>query len=115
MRIINPQLEQNIKQKKPIKLDLGSGGIRMYYFVALDKLPNIRKNIPSFYSDVRFHIESINIEFHRSSICDKLLARCLTNLVNRNIHWQNFYERRLCHLFHAQQIRYILKPDKEYK
>ena len=38
MRIINPQLEQNIKQKKPIKLDLGSGGIRRKGFYGVDCL-----------------------------------------------------------------------------
>jgi ubiquinone/menaquinone biosynthesis C-methylase UbiE len=83
----------------------------MYYFVDESKQHAIRK-VPSFYSDVRFDIESVRIEFYQLSMIDKLVVPFLSRLVNRNIQWQNFYERRLSSLFHAWQLRFHMRPDK---
>ena len=83
----------------------------MYYFVQSSKQHAIRK-VPSFYSDARFDIESVRIEFYQLSKIDKLVVPFLSRLVNRNIHWQDFYERRLSSLFHAWQLRFLMRPDK---
>ena len=83
----------------------------MYYFVPQEDQPKNRK-VPAFYTDTRFKINAIKIEFYRSGLIDKLFARLITKIVNQNIHWQDFYERRLCHLFHARQIRYLMQPIK---
>lgn len=86
----------------------------MYYFTSRDNQPKQRK-VHAFYSDVRFIIDSVKIEFYNLDTIDRLLAPLFTSLVNRNIRWQNFYERRLSSLFHAQQIRFIMRPDKSLK
>lgn len=83
----------------------------MNYFVAPDNQLGARK-VPAFYSDVRFIIESVTIEFYRSSRLDKIVSPVLSSLVNRRISFQDFYERRLCHLFHAWQLRYVMRPEK---
>lgn len=83
----------------------------MYYFVSQENQPNIRK-VPEFYTDVRFRICSLTIEFYRSGIVDKLVVPAFSKFVNYNISTQDFYERRLAHLFHAWQIRYVLEPEK---
>lgn len=86
----------------------------MYYFASIDNQPPSRK-VPSFYTDIRFEITSIKIEFMKRSRLDKLIAPIFMKFVNKNIHIQDFYERRLVNFFHAQQIRYLLKPEKENK
>jgi hypothetical protein len=83
----------------------------MYYFVSPENQPQTRR-VPAFYTDARFVINSLTIEFYRSGIIDRVLAPIFFRLVNLNIHTQDFYERRLSHLFHAWQIRYILTPEK---
>lgn len=83
----------------------------MYYFVSPDCQPKRRK-VPEFYTDARFRVKSLTIEFYRSSIFDKLLAPIFAKIVNFNIYTQDFYERRLSYLFHAWQIRYVLEPEK---
>jgi len=83
----------------------------MYYFVSPEHQPKIRR-VPAFYTDTRFLIKSITIEFYRSGILDKLLTPVLSRFVNINIYTQDFYERRLSHLFHAWQIKYILTTEK---
>ena len=83
----------------------------MNYFVAPDKQLGPRK-VPSFYSDIRFIIESIYIDFYQTSRLDKLLAPIFSSLVNKRINFQDFYERRLCHLFHAWEITYVMRPEK---
>lgn len=83
----------------------------MNYFVDPGKQPGTRK-VPSFYSDTRFHIESIQIEFYQNGLLDKLFVPFFLRFVNRRISFQDFYERRLCHFFHAWQIRYVMRPEK---
>ena len=83
----------------------------MYYFCATEKQPSVRK-VPSFYSDARFTVDSVRIEFYRESYLDRSFGRVLEWFVNRGPRLQQFYERRLCGLFHAWQIRYVMRPDK---
>ena len=83
----------------------------MYYFVAAEHQQGTRK-LPAFYTDVRFRIRSIRIEFYRIGWFDKLVVPLLSRLVNRSLAAQEFYERRLSSLFHAWQIRYVMEPDK---
>jgi SAM-dependent methyltransferase len=83
----------------------------MSYFAAAEDQPSRRK-VPAFYSDARFRIESIRIDFYRSSLADKLVGGFLSWFVNRNIRLQEFYERRLSGAFHAWQVRFVLRPVK---
>ena len=83
----------------------------MNYFVSEDLQAGDRK-VPAFYTNARFQIKSLKIEFYKYSLFDKLFSPIISKLINYNIATQNFYERRLTHLFHAWQIRYILQPDK---
>ena len=86
----------------------------MYHFVSPKYQPQTR-HVPDFYTDVRFRVKSLTIQFYRSSTFDKLLAPILFKIVNYNTYTQEFYERRLSHFFHAWQIRYLLEPDKQIR
>jgi len=83
----------------------------MYYFVSPENQPEKRK-VPAFYTDTRFQLKALTIEFYRTGLIDKIFAPIFKKAVNINIHTQDFYERRLSSFFHARQIRYILEPDK---
>ena len=83
----------------------------MYYFVPLEHQPKIRK-VPPFYTDIRFKINSLSIEFYNSGIIDAIFSRLVSKIVNLDISCQDFYERRLSSLFHAWQIRYRMQPEK---
>jgi len=84
----------------------------MSYFAAPEDQPAARK-VPAFYTDARFRIESIRIDFYRSGLADKVIGGLLSRLINRHIRLQDFYERRLSGLFHAWQVRYVLRPVKD--
>ena len=83
----------------------------MYYFVSSENQPEKRK-VPAFYTDIRFIIKSIKIEFYKLGTIDMIFAPLFTKIVNRNLFMQDFYERRLSSFFHAWQIRFIMKADK---
>ncbi len=84
----------------------------MYYFCSMENQPDTRK-VPAYYTDVRFKVVSLNIEFYRNaSLLDKIFANIFYRVVNHSISFQEFYERRISSLFHAWQIRYILNPEK---
>jgi ubiquinone/menaquinone biosynthesis C-methylase UbiE len=83
----------------------------MYHFASKENQPKIRK-VPSFYTDTRFIVKSVTIQFYRSNIFERIFIPIFSKLVNLNIYTQNFYERRLSSIFHAWQIKYILIPEK---
>lgn len=83
----------------------------MHYFVASEDQKKGRK-VPSFYTRAKFTIESTRLEFYRMGIVDAVLAPVASRLVNLNLRTQSLYERRLANLYHAWQIRFILKPRK---
>ncbi|MDZ8120414.1 class I SAM-dependent methyltransferase [Pontiella agarivorans] len=83
----------------------------MYYFVSPEHQPKKRK-VPSFYSDIRFQIHRIKIEFYRYTFFERLSVSLIKRLVNLSFGNQFRYERRWSSLFHASQIRYLMTPDK---
>lgn len=83
----------------------------MHYFADRERQPGRRK-VPTFYTDVRFEIRWIRIEFYRDGLIDKIFSRLFSTLVNGSFARQNFYERRLAPFFHARQIRYLMQPVK---
>ncbi len=84
----------------------------MYYFVAPENQPGRKRKVPAFYTDMRFKVHSIKIEFYRYTLLEKIFGSLFTRLINLNFSTQNFYERRLSGIIHAAQIRYVLEPDK---
>lgn len=83
----------------------------MYYFVNPENQPFKRK-IPAYYSQTRFKVNDVKIQFYRLNFFDRIYTPILSGIINKNIKWQNFYERRLCRLFHAWQIKYKMQVDK---
>ncbi|MFZ3484835.1 class I SAM-dependent methyltransferase [Sphingomonas sp. 3-13AW] len=82
----------------------------MFYFVDTADQPN--RKLPVFYTDTRFKIDSIFINFYRDGLFDKVMGKIMSILVNRNIGWQHFYEHRLSSLYHADEITYVMRPVK---
>jgi SAM-dependent methyltransferase len=81
-----------------------------FYFADPEHQP--RRKVPAFYSDVRFRVESIRIDFPRDGLIERLTCPLLKRLVNLSTGAQDWYERRLCRVFTARQIRYVLRPEK---
>lgn len=82
----------------------------MHYFS--DEGTNDIRYIPTFYSDTRFSIKSIEIRLLDRRLPDRLFAPFLGRVINRSLRWQDRYERRLCRLFPASEIRYVFSPVK---
>jgi len=83
----------------------------MNYFVDKAKQPKVRK-VPVFYSDTRFVVDLVRIEFYRASFFDKLIYPFIKTIVNFSSGTQDTYERRFAFMFHARQIRYVMRPEK---
>jgi SAM-dependent methyltransferase len=83
----------------------------MFYFVDKDDQPSKRK-VPAFYSDTRFYVDSLRIQFYRLNLFDRLTVPILAALVNSSLFGQEFYERRLSGLLRAWQITYKMRPKK---
>lgn len=83
----------------------------MHYFVPSEFQAGSRK-VPSFYSNAKFKIESIKIDFYKISLIDYIVAPLISRIINLNLAMQLFYERRLSGFYHAAQIKYTLTPIK---
>jgi len=84
----------------------------MNYFVDTDKQPEAWR-VPVFYSSTRFEMESVKLSFYRTNLFDRLFVPFLRYFVNRSAGAQNFYERRLCWIFPAAEVRYRMRACKE--
>jgi SAM-dependent methyltransferase len=84
----------------------------MYYYVDQDKQPDTRK-LPAFYSNLRFDIKSVRIEFYTwGTRVDRYLGGFMTRFFNKSMKRLHFYESRLAYLYPAWQIRYEMSPLK---
>ena len=86
-------------------------GLYSFFYLAADE-DQPRRRVPNFYLPQRFRVESVRINLLRSSIGDKILREIIEPLVNRSVDWLDWYERRLCRMTPAEEIRYLLRPVK---
>lgn len=82
----------------------------MYYFVDTKDQP--KRKLPVFYTDVRYKVDSIFINFYRDGLFDRVFGKIMSILVNKSIGAQHFYEHRLSSLYHADEITYVMRPVK---
>lgn len=84
----------------------------MFYFVDPDKQPPTRR-VPAFYSDVRFEIHEVKIEFYPwGTRVDSWFGPRMEKFFNKSIQRQHFYESRLAYIFPAWQVYYSMSPLK---
>jgi Methyltransferase domain len=83
------------------------------FFYFCDEEDQPRRKVPSFYLSERFRIESVRCKLLRESLWDKMMGLVLQPLVNLNLNWLDRYERRLCRLVPANDIRFVLRPKKD--
>jgi SAM-dependent methyltransferase len=83
----------------------------MSYFVESDQQP-FRRKLPCFYTKARFKFVDVRIEFFDFSFLDQIVGRPLSVFVNRSVANQEFYERRLCWVIKARQLRFKMTPIK---
>ena len=70
------------------------------------------RKVPSFYSDTRFKVRDIELRLLNRKWIDRLLFPFLSRTVNRSFAWQDRFERRLCGLIPANEIRFVFSPLK---
>jgi SAM-dependent methyltransferase len=82
----------------------------MFYFANPEDQP-VRK-VPSFYTKARFRVDDIWIQLVPRSLFWRCLFPFMNRVINRNIPWQDRYERHLCHLVPAWSITYRMSAVK---
>lgn len=87
------------------------GAYTFYYFTSEQRQPSFRK-VPAFYSNRRFVVEEVTITLLNQALIDRLMFPRLFRFINKSPERQDFYERRLCRIFPANGIRYLLRPEK---
>ncbi len=81
-----------------------------YYFC--DEADQPRRKVPGFYIPQRFRVESVSVRMLKESVWDKAVRTVVEPLINRSVAGLDWYERRLCRTFPANEIRYVLRPLK---
>lgn len=81
-----------------------------FYFCDVSDQP--RRKVPAFYTPVRFRVEEVRMNLMRRTVTDKVVRAVLQPLINRGVGWLDWYERRLCRMFPADDVRYVLRPVK---
>src|SRR5947209_3908399 len=86
------------------------GAYSFYYFC--DEADQPRRKVPAFYVPQRFRVESVHCRLLRRSLPERFVRAALEPLINLGPGWLDWYERRLCRLLPAEDIRYVLRPQK---
>ena len=87
-------------------------GLYTFFYFA-DPANQPSRKVPSFYSKSRFQVKSVHIRLMHETWFDKVVRAVLQPLVNLSVGWQDWYERRLCRLFPANEIQYVIAPLAE--
>lgn len=84
-------------------------GLYSFFYFADDQ-DQPRRKVPAFYSRCRFRVNQIHIRLMHANWFDKVVRSMLQPLINLSSGWQDWYERRLCRLFPANEIQYRITP-----
>jgi SAM-dependent methyltransferase len=87
-------------------------GLYTFQYFANEEDQPKRRKVPSNYTDIRFKVESVFIEFYRKTPAEKGIHPLFQWIVNLNEVTLDFYERRMCWLMPAWQVKYRLRPVK---
>lgn len=79
----------------------------MYYFCDSEDQPS--RKVPAFYTDIRFVVEEVRISLGPRGWLRRLVFPKLGSRINRSLKMLEWYERSLCWLFPASEIRYVLR------
>lgn len=86
-------------------------GLYSFFYFCEEKDQPQRK-VPNFYTSFRFRVKSVRLNLLKETWLDKVARTILQPLANRNIAWQDWYERRLCRWMPVSDIHYVLQPNK---
>ncbi len=86
-------------------------GLYSFYYYA-DEPDQPRRKVPTFYTPVRFKVESVRLQLLKTSWLEKLARMMTQPLLDRGVGWMDWYERRLCRFFPVGDVRYLLRPVK---
>jgi SAM-dependent methyltransferase len=78
-----------------------------FYFSDEDDQP--KRKVPAFYAKQRFRVDSVAIELMRRGRIRHPVSVALQWWINRGVPNIDWYERRICRLFPAESIRYVLQ------
>jgi hypothetical protein len=81
-----------------------------FYFADEEEQP--RRKVPNFYLPHRFRVERVRFNLLRGTVADKVLRAVFQPLINRGVGWLDWYERRLCRMWPADDIHWRLRPVK---
>lgn len=87
-------------------------GVYSFFYFA-DERDQPQRKVPAFYLPQRFRVESVRLRLLKESLLNRLVRSVVEPLLNRGIGWLDWYERRLCRLLPASEIRYVLRVVKD--
>jgi len=86
-------------------------GLYSFFYLSEDR-DQPRRKVPNFYMPQRFRVERVRFNLMHTSLADKVVRAVLHPLINRSVGWLDWYERRVCRLFPADDIHWLLRPVK---
>ena len=86
-------------------------GLYSFYYLA-EESDQPRRKVPNFYLAQRFRVEHVRFNLLKTSVADRLVRAVMQPLINQGVGWLDWYERRLCRLWPAEEILWLLRPLK---
>lgn len=86
-------------------------GLYSFYYLC-DDADQPRRKVPNFYLPQRFRVEGVRFNLLRTSWFDRVVRAVLQPLINRNVGWLDWYERRMCRRWPVDDIHYDLRVVK---
>lgn len=79
--------------------------IYTFYYYCKDQT-YFKRQVPSFYNQVNFQIDYINLGFRSNFKKRTIIKRVIQKIVNRTNYRKEFYEEMLCYYFPAYEIEF---------
>jgi SAM-dependent methyltransferase len=83
----------------------------LYTFSYFSKTPHFKRRVPTFYNDVNFRINKVELRFRSNFFLRHRIKKILQRLFNANRYLKEFYEEQLCYLIPAYELYFELEKQ----
>jgi ubiquinone/menaquinone biosynthesis C-methylase UbiE len=81
----------------------------LYTFSYFSKIPYFRRRVPTFYNNINFQINRIELRFTSPFFIRRNIKKIIQKIFNANRFMKEFYEEQLCYMIPAYEIYFELE------
>jgi SAM-dependent methyltransferase len=81
----------------------------LYTFCYFSKIPHFKRKVPTFYNDVNFQINRLELRFRSDFHYRHKIKKLVEKIFNANDYMKEFYEEHICYLLPSFELYFELE------